>query len=183
MRKLAFLALIVLGGCQSMPSIGPYRPDVQQGNYVTQQMVAKLKPGMTRSQVRFALGAPLIVDPFHTDRWDYVYTYNKAGRLTEHRRIVVVFDGDKLIGVEGDVTPVSPSAAEAADKPPIKPPAGPPAATAAPAKPVASSGEPAAKTDGPDNSAAPAAEADKDKAVKSESEKGFFGRMLEKIGF
>ncbi len=182
MRKLIFLALIIVGGCKNVPSIGPYRVDVQQGNYVTQEMVAKLKLGMTRSQVRYTLGAPLIVDAFHTDRWDYVYTYSKAGRLTEERRIIVIFEGDKLVRVEGDVVPGSAPTAATSDKLPAKPPASP-AAPIAGATPQA--GEPAVTTD---KGAAPAADskaadASRDAAAKSQSEKGFFGRMLETIGF
>jgi len=100
--------LLLLAGCRDMPTlpaITPYRMDVQQGNFVTQEMIAKLKPGMTQSQVRFALGTPLVVDPFHSDRWDYVYLYQKAGVVTEQRRIVVIFKDGKLVRIEGDVVP------------------------------------------------------------------------------
>ena len=69
-------------------------------------MIAKLQPGMTRSQVRFALGTPLVVDPFRKDRWDYVYMLMKQGEVKERRRIVVVFKDDKLVGLEGDVAPL-----------------------------------------------------------------------------
>ena len=55
--------------------VKPYRIDVRQGNYVTQDMVAQLKPGMTREQVRFVLGTPLVADVFHSDRWDYIYRF------------------------------------------------------------------------------------------------------------
>ena len=81
----------------------PGKIDIQQGNYVTQDMLAKLQPGMSRSQVRFALGTPLIVDPFRTDRWDYVYTLAKQGVLTEQRTVTVIFRGDVLDRIEGDV--------------------------------------------------------------------------------
>jgi outer membrane protein assembly factor BamE len=107
MRKVILL-LIVLTGCRQvpmLPGLSAHRIDIQQGNYVTQDMVAKLKPGMTKSQVRFALGTPLIVDPFHADRWDYIYMMQKAGRTVEQRRIVVVFDSDKLLRIDGDVVP------------------------------------------------------------------------------
>lgn len=105
-RKL-IPTLALLGGCQyvpMIPGITPHKIDIQQGNYVTQEMVSKLKPGMSRSQVRFALGTPLVVDPFHNDRWDYVYVLHKRGRLVEKRRIVVLFAQDKLVRIEGDVT-------------------------------------------------------------------------------
>jgi len=106
MRTLIFLVLL-LAGCQSvtLPGLSAYKIDIQQGNYVTQDMVAKLKPGMTRSQVRFALGTPLIADPFHPDRWDYVYVLHKKGQLVAQRRIVAVFKDDKLVSIEGDVVP------------------------------------------------------------------------------
>ena len=115
MRKLIPL-LLLLSGCTAtgIPGITPHRIDIQQGNYVTQDMVAKLKPGMTRSQVRFALGTPLIVDPFHSDRWDYVYVLQKQGRVAEHRRIVVIFKGDQLARIEGDVQPAKDEPAGAA---------------------------------------------------------------------
>src|SRR3954471_23306104 len=82
MRKLIAL-LLLLAGCSRvpiLPGLTPYRMDIQQGNYVTQDMVGKLKPGMSRAQVRFALGTPLVVDPFHSDRWDYVYVMEKRGK-------------------------------------------------------------------------------------------------------
>jgi outer membrane protein assembly factor BamE len=68
-------------------------------------MIARLQAGMTRAQVRFTLGTPLVVDPFRADRWDYVYFYAKRGEVTEQRRIVVVFKDDRLVRVEGDGVP------------------------------------------------------------------------------
>ena len=109
MRILTVLVLL-LTGCSwvpSVPGLSSYKIDIQQGNYVTQDMIAKLKPGMTRSQVRFALGTPLIADAFHPDRWDYVYVLSKRGRVIEQRRIVVVFQDDKLLRIEGDVVPMN----------------------------------------------------------------------------
>ena len=109
MQKLLFLlavSLVLLAGCGrfSVPTLfAPYRMEVQQGNYVTQDMVDKLKPGMTRNQVKFVLGTPLVADPFHHDRWDYVYILQRQGRVVEQRRIVIVFKEDKLERVEGDV--------------------------------------------------------------------------------
>ena len=100
-RAIPLLALLA-AGCGYVPLLTPYKFDVQQGNVVTQEMVARLKPGMTRSQVRFTLGTPLVVDPFRADRWDYVYLHSKQGVVTEQRRIVVVFKDDKFERVEGD---------------------------------------------------------------------------------
>ena len=160
--KLHWLAVaMAVAGCGQMPTmVSPYRIDIQQGNVVTQEMVDKLKPGMTRSQVRFALGSPLIVDPFRTDRWDYVYTYQKQGKKLENRRIVVIFQEDKLLRVEGDVLPQAAS--------PAQPLAAQPSVPATPApKPDAAPPEDAASARAND---APAAE------------KGNSGGMREKLG-
>ena len=94
-----------------LPGLTPHKVDIQQGNYVTQEMVSKLKPGMSKSQVRFALGTPLVVDPFHADRWDYVYVQQKRGRTVEQRHIAVIFKDEKLLRIDGDVAPASSSAA------------------------------------------------------------------------
>ena len=98
MRYLLLLPLL-LAGCM----LAPHKIDIQQGNYVDQEMVAKLKPEMTRSQVRFILGTPLVADPFHPNRWDYVYMTGRAGDVRSQRKITVVFDGDRLKQIEGDV--------------------------------------------------------------------------------
>ena len=92
---------MLLAGCM----LAPHKIDIQQGNYVDQAMVAKLKPEMTRSQVRFILGTPLIADAFHPNRWDYVYLTGKANNVQTRHKITVVFDGDKLKRVEGDLVP------------------------------------------------------------------------------
>lgn len=117
MKKILFTTLL-LSGCGYIPAVPPlltpYKIDIQQGNYITQDMIAKLKPGMSRSQVRFALGTPLIMDPFRTDRWDYVYTMYKGGKLVEQRTVTVVFKDDQLLRIDGDV--VAGTNAPAADK-------------------------------------------------------------------
>ena len=101
------LLLSLLTACSSvkMGNIGPHRIDVQQGNALDQESVAKLKPGLNRSQVRFLLGTPLLVDPFRNNRWDYVYTFHKGGKLAEQKRITLFFDGEILQRIEGDVPP------------------------------------------------------------------------------
>lgn len=107
MKKLLIIAML-LPGCSYMPAVPtlqPHKIDIRQGNFVTQDMIAKLQPGMSRSQVRFALGTPLIVDPFHADRWDYVYMLHRKGELAEQRRVTVLFKGDQLERIEGDVVP------------------------------------------------------------------------------
>lgn len=101
MRHLFALTILLLAGCM----LAPHKIDIQQGNYVDQAMVAKLKPEMTRSQVRFILGTPLIADAFHPNRWDYVYLTGKANNVHAKHKITVIFDGDKLKQVEGDIVP------------------------------------------------------------------------------
>ncbi|MDO9010019.1 MAG: outer membrane protein assembly factor BamE [Thiobacillus sp.] len=105
MRRFLFSILFfsLLAGCSVVQKIGPHRIDVQQGNALDPESVARLKPGLNRSQVRFLLGTPLVVDPFHGDRWDYVYVFYEAGRLVEQKRITLFFDGDVLARIEGDV--------------------------------------------------------------------------------
>jgi len=97
--RLFWLLPALLAGCM----LAPHKIDIQQGNYVDQEMVAKLKPDMTRSQVRFILGTPLVTDVFHPNRWDYVYLTGKAGDVRRQRKITVVFDGDRLKYIDGDV--------------------------------------------------------------------------------
>lgn len=90
-------------GVDDLPGLKPYRINVQQGNALTQEMVAKLKPGMTRSQVRFVLGTPMVQDAFHANRWDYVYLFTEGHKETKSRRLTVIFEDDKLLRLEGDV--------------------------------------------------------------------------------
>ena len=101
--------LLILGAVCSLlaacSSFNPYKIDVQQGNVLTQEMVAQLKPGQTREQVRFILGTPLLADIFHQQRWDYVYSYRKgrSGEV-ETRQFSVYFDKDnRLERASGDV--------------------------------------------------------------------------------
>jgi outer membrane protein assembly factor BamE len=94
---------LLLGAC----SLTTYKMDIQQGNVVTQEMTSKLRPGMTRSQVKFIMGTPLVSDPFHTERWDYFYELIKGGKPKDRRRITLIFEQDQLKKVLGDVETVS----------------------------------------------------------------------------
>ncbi len=95
------LATLPLGGCI-------YRMNIQQGNYLEGKTVAQLQVGMTRSQVRYLLGSPMIPDIFDKDRWDYLY-YFKSGRLQrpEQRHLVVLFKDDKVASFKRDNIPDS----------------------------------------------------------------------------
>jgi outer membrane protein assembly factor BamE len=107
---LALIAVAV-AGCQSMfekSSSGlfhPYRIDVPQGNYVDESSFELLKPGMTPEQVRFALGTPLLADPFHPDRWDYVFRYQFANGVAVLRRTSVYFKDGKVERTVSDPLP------------------------------------------------------------------------------
>ena len=102
---LVLLLLPLLAACNPLRALSVYRMEIQQGNYLTQEMVSKLQAGMTRDQVRFVLGTPLLVDIFHDNRWDYVYRRQRAdSREVEERRLSVFFDNDRLVRIEGDVT-------------------------------------------------------------------------------
>jgi outer membrane protein assembly factor BamE len=96
----------LLCGCSyvpRIPGVTPFRIEIQQGNFISQEMVAQLKPGMSKEQVRLALGTPLLTDIFHADRWDYVYLREKPGAKREQRKLTVFFEDGKLTRVDGDV--------------------------------------------------------------------------------
>jgi outer membrane protein assembly factor BamE len=102
---LALLALLI-GACAGgprIPGLTPYRIDIQQGNFVSQDMVAQLKPGMSKEQVRFVLGTPLLTDIFHGDRWDYVYWREASSGKREQRKLAVFFADGKLTRLDGDI--------------------------------------------------------------------------------
>lgn len=103
--SVALLAALSLGACSYVPRIvTEYRIDVQQGNVLTQDMVAQLRPGLTRDQVRFILGTPLLTDVFHGDRWDYLFRLEegKTGEVTS-RKLSVFFNRDGVLDhIAGD---------------------------------------------------------------------------------
>lgn len=113
-RRAGLVLLPLLAGCSNIEvpdslnivsKLNPYRIDIRQGNLVTQDMVAQLKPGMSRDQVRFILGSPMLSDVFHPDRWDYVYYFKPGNKPeeTQQRRLVVYFEDEKLVSLGGDV--------------------------------------------------------------------------------
>ena len=121
MRKTLLPALfiaVLLGGCSAprmpfyrLPSVGDlpfvHKIDVQQGNVITQEMVAQLRKGMDKKKVRFIMGTPIILDTFNASRWDYVYTSQYGGGEVERRHVILVFADDKLERVDGDVKPAA----------------------------------------------------------------------------
>ena len=110
--RLARIALpgavfVLTAGCQSLQSsesllgkITPYRLEIVQGNVITKEQAALVKPGMSKAQVRDVLGSPLLTDLFHVERWDYVFTIRRQGAEPQSRAIVVLFEGDRLKSIE-----------------------------------------------------------------------------------
>jgi outer membrane protein assembly factor BamE len=97
----------LLAGCHSLVSndtflgvITPYRLEIVQGNVITREQAALIKPGLNRAQVRDLLGSPLLTDPFHADRWDYVFSIRRQGAEPQLRRVVVLFKGDALESID-----------------------------------------------------------------------------------
>ena len=144
----------VISGCSSVPRIiNEYKIDIQQGNVLTQDMVSQLKPGLTKDQVRFILGSPVLMDMFHANRWDYVYRFQKGGSTTvEMRKFSTFFDANhRLVRVAGDVT--------------------------------GASAEDSAKATESRMSEIDLGSISSDGTVPPLEEKGFFSRMMEKVGF
>jgi outer membrane protein assembly factor BamE len=114
MRPITALlpGLLLLGGCESLQTtdsllgvITPYRIDIVQGNVVTKEQVAALRTGMSRSQVRDIMGTPLLTDPFHADRWDYVFTIRRQGTAPQRRSVVLRFAAGVLAEVQAPDLP------------------------------------------------------------------------------
>ena len=97
--------VLALSACGSIEFPGVYKLTIQQGNIVSQEMIDRLKPGMTRSQVQFVLGNPVLADSFERDRWNYVYTIDIPGQAIIERELIIVFENDRLLRFEGDYTP------------------------------------------------------------------------------
>jgi outer membrane protein assembly factor BamE len=122
---LCLVALLVsavfLSGCQTAisladqtasavkpyikPLVTPYKIDVVQGNVVTREQLATLQVGMSRAQVSGALGTSLLVNVFHADRWDYVFSFKRKGGAMESRRVTLWFEADKVARIEADELP------------------------------------------------------------------------------
>jgi outer membrane protein assembly factor BamE len=109
MRRAAPLVSILLAlGVASCV----YRMDVQQGNLLDAEQVDQVEVGMTRSQVRFLLGTPMVIDSFDADRWDYVYSFRRGhSREVTRRHLVVWFDGDKVVRLEEPIPIPRPASA------------------------------------------------------------------------
>ena len=110
---LALLCAAFLAGCGLPRALGiaPYKIEIQQGNFVSQEMVSQLKDGMSKDQVRQIMGTPLLVDIFHAERWDYIYSRTTTEGKREKRRLAIFFEDGKLARVDGDAAPALPTSA------------------------------------------------------------------------
>jgi len=103
---LAVAVALGLAGCAAqstdsfLGSITPYKIEVVQGNVITSEQVALIKPGLSRAQVRDVLGTPLMADIFHADRWDYAFTIRRQGAESQSRRVIVRFTGDQFQSID-----------------------------------------------------------------------------------
>jgi outer membrane protein assembly factor BamE len=112
-------AAVLAAGCSTADRsrsgvFEPYRIDVPQGNYVDRTMIEQVKPGMSREQVRFALGTPLLVDPFRTDRWDYVFRFQHPNGSADLRRATVLFSEGTVLRVDAGDLPLADDGTDAA---------------------------------------------------------------------
>ncbi|WP_369163008.1 outer membrane protein assembly factor BamE [Candidatus Thiodiazotropha sp. LNASS1] len=107
---IIFSLLPMLTGCSSWEDFSlVHSPDIEQGNIVTPEMVALLEPGMSKRQVRYALGTPMLIDVFHQQRWDYLFTVKRRNEPMEIKHYSLYFEGDRLSRFGGDIEPASDS--------------------------------------------------------------------------
>ena len=105
---LIFISLCLLCACSRSYDGGFNAPllhkiDIQQGNVVDQEMLDQLKPGMDKKQVKFIMGTAVLIDPFHNERWEYIYSFQEGGTVREQRHITLHFENDKLAYISGDI--------------------------------------------------------------------------------
>ncbi len=203
-RALPLALAALLPACKSVdvpkvPGVTPYRMVIQQGNFISQEMVSQLKPGMTKEQVRFVLGTPLVTDIFHADRWDYVFFREAADGKREQRNLSVVFENSKLVRVLGDLMPPEGAVQSSGFQTQVKPDTRPKPAPKPEAKPVADAEKPAAEpaAQAPASRSgqnwttaaeperkpeAATAKADEDSRTDEKKEPGFLDRLRQKIG-
>ncbi len=110
---VSFILAVALSACSSVNDanvrlanmVTPYKIDIVQGNFVSREQAQALKEGMSRSQVRDILGTSLLTSVFHSDRWDYVFTFRRQGAQAQARRVTVFFKGDLVARIEADSLP------------------------------------------------------------------------------
>lgn len=131
---MRFLAIALLSTSLCACSF-VHRIDVQQGNYLTEDAVQKLRKGMSKAEVRQTLGTPLLSDAFHANQWDYYFSNVQGGKAQDRKRFTVYFENDKVVSYSGTHQPPAPAPVgqPLPQRPAADAPATPPAA-AIPAK-------------------------------------------------
>ncbi|MBE0469732.1 MAG: outer membrane protein assembly factor BamE [Methyloprofundus sp.] len=101
------ISLSILTACSTIATDVPlvYEIDIDQGNIIDQLMVNQLRPNMTKRQVIYILGSPLLIDPFTPNRWDYIYSQQPGGEDRTQQRVALLFNGDNLVNIAGDLAP------------------------------------------------------------------------------
>ncbi len=120
-------ATLLIAGCSTVRNIASaipealgrtslmHKPDIQQGNVLQQTDINRLQLGMTKNQVKFIMGTPMLVDLFHLERWDYLYLLNEPGKKPEQEQVTLFFEDDNLVRIAGDLYP-NPEADESPDE-------------------------------------------------------------------
>jgi outer membrane protein assembly factor BamE len=106
MRIKLLLLSVLLASCSSVPFLTPYKMDIRQGNFVIADMREKLKLGMSKQQVRYVMGTPMINDVFHGNRWDYAYRLERGTKVIEKQNLTLYFEGDNLARIIDEGKPV-----------------------------------------------------------------------------
>lgn len=111
MKKLLYAAILAvsLSSCTTIATHFPgvYAIDIQQGNIINQEMVDQLRPNMTKRQVLYVMGTPMLVDVFLKQRWDYIYSNQPGNDDRVQKRVTLFFNGDELANIQGDFRPSS----------------------------------------------------------------------------
>ncbi|MAS82095.1 MAG: cell envelope protein SmpA [Legionellales bacterium] len=107
---IIFISITFFGACSKnydgsyqVPLL--YKIDIQQGNVIEQNMLDRLKPGMSKNEVKYIMGTPVLIDPFHNNRWEYIFSLQKGSSVREQRRVTLYFDEDteELTHIKGDI--------------------------------------------------------------------------------
>lgn len=107
---VSLAVLVGLAGCTDAKIPGIYRQNIQQGNVINGSMLSQVKLGMSKREVRYLLGTPLVVDLFNPNRWDYVYEFIRHGGKVKEKRVTLLFHDDRLVHIGGDVARTAPGA-------------------------------------------------------------------------
>ena len=111
----ALIAATALSSCALV-----YKIDIQQGNYVTEDLVAKLKPGMTKAEVKNLLGTPLLIDVFHVNQWEYYFSNVRGHKPDPTSRLTIQFKDDKVVSFTGKGRSGPPPAIGSSETPPSR---------------------------------------------------------------